>query len=164
MKELENKIHKTLEHRQIFRRMLQLEERRRHLDDLTNLQRVALAELEKRLGSEEARTAPEFSQLKNERDEAKRQLKETIEEIESVQHRLDEIFNPYWGMVFKETQENSRFGDQVADYACIYTSRVTNFLSYSAYQYFRSPRDLLPHERKLDRLLNDIDDEEDNGA
>jgi 5'-nucleotidase len=51
--------------------------------------------------------------------------------------------------VFKEDRENSRFGDQVADYACIYTSRVSNFLNYSSYQYFRSPRDILPHERDV---------------
>ena len=32
-------------------------------------------------------------------------------------------------------------------YACLYTSRVSNFLHYSPMQYFRSPRDLMPHER-----------------
>jgi hypothetical protein len=51
-------------------------------------------------------------------------------------------------MVFKEGQENSRFGEQVKDYACLYTSRVSNFIGYSAYQYFRSPRDLMSHERE----------------
>ena len=35
---------------------------------------------------------------------------------------------------------------QVEEYACLYTSRVSNFLAYSPQQYFRSPRDLLPHE------------------
>ena len=42
--------------------------------------------------------------------------------------------------------ENSRFGEQVEDYACVYTSRVSNFLAYSPLQYFRSPRDHMPHE------------------
>ena len=32
-------------------------------------------------------------------------------------------------------------------YACLYTSRVSNFLHYSPMQYFRSPRDLMPHEQ-----------------
>jgi len=56
-------------------------------------------------------------------------------------------FNPYWGLMFKEGTENSRFGEQVEQYACIYTSRVSNLLAYSPMQYFRSPRDFMPHER-----------------
>ena len=56
-------------------------------------------------------------------------------------------FNPYWGAVFRESAENSRFGEQVEDYACVYTSRVSNFLAYSPSQYFRGPRDRMPHER-----------------
>ena len=47
----------------------------------------------------------------------------------------------YWGLLFKEGNENSRFGEQVEQYACLYTSRVSNFLYYSPMQYFRSPRD-----------------------
>jgi len=35
----------------------------------------------------------------------------------------------------------------VEDYACVYTSRVSNFLAYSPVQYFRAPRALMPHER-----------------
>ena len=38
------------------------------------------------------------------------------------------------------------FGQQVEDYACVYTSRVSNFLAYSPLRYFRSPRDHMPHE------------------
>ena len=37
----------------------------------------------------------------------------------------------YWGLTFKEGNENSRFGEQVEDYACLYTSRVSNFVFYS---------------------------------
>jgi hypothetical protein len=48
--------------------------------------------------------------------------------------------------MFREGTENSRFGDQVEDYACVYTSRVSNFLSYSPLRFFRSPRDQMPHE------------------
>ena len=55
-------------------------------------------------------------------------------------------FHPYWGSLLKEATEKSSFGDQVEEYACLYTSRVSNFLAYSPLQYFRSPRDLMPHE------------------
>jgi hypothetical protein len=40
-----------------------------------------------------------------------------------------------------------RFGEQVEDYACLYTSRVSNLLQYSPLRYFRAPRDKMPHER-----------------
>ena len=43
--------------------------------------------------------------------------------------------------------ESSRFGEQIEDYACIYTSRASNFLYYSPMEYFRSPRAAMPHER-----------------
>ena len=48
---------------------------------------------------------------------------------------------------FWQCRENSRFGEQVEDYACVYTSRVSNFRFYSPMQYFRGPRDRMPHER-----------------
>ena len=35
---------------------------------------------------------------------------------------------------------------QVEDYACVYTSRVSNFLAYSPLRHFRTPRAQMPHE------------------
>jgi len=83
------------------------------------------------------------------RGEAKRRLEELRTALREVAAEIDlgeEAFNPFWGQIFKEGVENSRFGEQVEDYACIYTSRVSNFLAYSPLQYFRSPRDHMPHE------------------
>lgn len=54
--------------------------------------------------------------------------------------------NRNWGMLFREATEISRFGHQVKDFACIYTSRVSNFLNYPVNTYFRAPDDRLPHE------------------
>jgi 5'-nucleotidase len=74
------------------------------------------------------------------------QLRETTQEQASLEAELAAAFNPYWGTIFREGAENSRFGEQVEDYACVYTSRVSNFLAYSPLTYFRSPRDHMPHE------------------
>lgn len=71
----------------------------------------------------------------------------TDEEIERLELDIEHVFNPFWGPLFKAGNENSRLGEQVEDYACLYTSRVSNFLSYSPFYYFRSPREHLPHER-----------------
>ena len=60
---------------------------------------------------------------------------------------IDFAFNPHWGPLFREGYEVSKFGEQVEAYACVYTSRVSNFRFYSPMQYFRGPRDRMPHER-----------------
>ncbi len=70
-----------------------------------------------------------------------------LEDVYALERDIEHTFNPFWGPLFKEGSENSRFGEQVEDYACLYTSRVSNFLAYSPFQLFRSPRDHLPHER-----------------
>jgi HAD superfamily 5'-nucleotidase-like hydrolase len=67
-------------------------------------------------------------------------------EIQQIERRIDQRFHPYWGSLLKEGNEESSFGAQVEEYACVYTSRVSNFLSYSPQQYFRSPRDVMAHE------------------
>jgi 5' nucleotidase family len=68
------------------------------------------------------------------------------EECEALEDGSERAFNPYWGSVLREGNENSRFGEQVGDYADLYTSRVSNFLSYSPLRYFRAPRRAMPHE------------------
>jgi len=80
-------------------------------------------------------------------EELRSALKDTMEAIDRLEKDIEHTFNPFWGPLLKEGTENSRLGQQVEDYACLYTSRVSNFLTYSPLQYFRSPRDHLPHER-----------------
>ncbi len=85
-------------------------------------------------------------EAKHRLDDLRASLKAVAEEMEAIEGEVDSAFNPYWGAIFREGAENSRFGQQVDDYACVYTSRVSNFLSYSPLRYFRSPRDHMPHE------------------
>jgi 5'-nucleotidase len=90
--------------------------------------------------------------------DARRSVKDSIETLRkalratTAQHRaleaeIDHRFNPHWGPLFREGYEISKFGEQVEAYACVYTSRVSNFRFYSPMQYFRGPRDRMPHER-----------------
>lgn len=80
-------------------------------------------------------------------DERRRDLKTTTDELERLESHIDRSYNRYWGSVFREGDELSRFGRQVEEFACIYTSRVSNLLYYSPTQYFRSPRHWMPHEK-----------------
>jgi hypothetical protein len=130
-----------------------LEDVRVRLDDEVAGHRAALNALDRRLEREGADAAAR-ERLEAERRRAKAEL-ETLRRaqrdanvrIEALQAGIEEGFNPYWGLTFKEGNENSRFGEQIEDYACLYTSRASNFVFYSPMQYFRAPRRAMPHER-----------------
>lgn len=66
-------------------------------------------------------------------------IKEMIEARQSAVH-------PVWGELMKVGLERSRFADQVEEYACIYTSHLTNLKFYSPFKRFTSTHDLLPHD------------------
>lgn len=61
--------------------------------------------------------------------------------------RVRDAYNPHWGWLFREGNKGSRFGRQVKEFACIYTSRVANFLNYPGNFYFIAPEERMPHER-----------------
>ncbi|HEY0993445.1 MAG TPA: 5'-nucleotidase domain-containing protein, partial [Kofleriaceae bacterium] len=67
-------------------------------------------------------------------------------EVDSLEARVERAYNSHWGSCLREGNENSRFGEQVNDYADLYTSRVSNFGPYSPLRYFRAPRRPMPHE------------------
>ena len=67
-------------------------------------------------------------------------------EIRSLRRKIESSYNPYWGSVFREGNVVSRFGDQVRDFACLYTSRVSNFLRYPWNYFFQSPVTFMPHD------------------
>jgi HAD superfamily 5'-nucleotidase-like hydrolase len=79
-------------------------------------------------------------------DNLRTRMRTIEDEVEGIEDSIDHAYNPYWGAVFREGNENSRFGEQVSDYADLYTSRVSNFASYSPLRYFRAPRRQMPHE------------------
>jgi HAD superfamily 5'-nucleotidase-like hydrolase len=85
-------------------------------------------------------------QAKAELDRARGELHAVLSEIEAIEAETDRAFNPHWGPLFKQGNENSMFGSQVEKYACVYTGRVSNFQRYSPVTYFRSPRAPMPHE------------------
>lgn len=58
-------------------------------------------------------------------------------------------FNQRWGYLSKAgVNDRSQLQKQIEKYADIYTSRVSNFLEYSPFVYFRSPTQSMAHDRK----------------
>jgi len=108
--------------------------------------------------AETSRALPSLSPgLRARIEDAKHQIKSNLdvlrdrarlmtEEVALIEDAAERAYNQVWGSVLREGNDNSRFGEQVGDYADLYTSRVSNFLSYSPLRYFRAPRRAMPHE------------------
>ncbi len=131
--ELLDRRHRNLES-EIDYQTLRLKKMQRLLDDEGTLQ-----PLRARLEEERKVTRASVDSL---RDRAG--LMES--EVDSLEARIDRAYNSHWGSCLREGNENSRFGEQVNDYADLYTSRVSNFGPYSPMRYFRAPRRPMPHE------------------
>jgi hypothetical protein len=148
LQELEEELRHIDTRKEDLGRLDHLERQCSRLDSEITYQQLLLKSLQK-LGDEQGVTAT-IDQAKHEAkarlDELRAGMKHHSEELSALEKTLDKQFNPYWGAIFREGTENSRFGEQVEDYACLYTSRVSNFLAYSPLRYFRSPRDHMPHE------------------
>lgn len=66
-------------------------------------------------------------------------------------------FNPYWGYLSRAGfNDKSHFMRQIEKYADVYTSRVSNFLRYTPYMYFRSYTHILAHNRNLDKYRKEV--------
>jgi HAD superfamily 5'-nucleotidase-like hydrolase len=134
--------------------LLSLEELRSTLDHEIMTLKLKIYALEQAIDDRPDRDPVEHEELTRARrqlrlglDKKRRDLRAVIERRDVLNHEVERSYNPYWGSVFKEGADNSRFGEQVEDYACIYTSRVSNFLSYAPNQYFRAPRHWMSHEK-----------------
>ena len=130
----------------------QLEEARERLEDELRFYQTRFKELSRILDGRSGNGGA-ASELEDERGRVKRaverirgRMRLVDAELSALEKRTDDRFHPYWGSLLKEGNEQSSFGAQVEEYACVYTSRVSNLLSYSPQQYFRSPRDVMAHE------------------
>ena len=152
VEELEREIAWLTGHREALSELDRLEGLRVRLEDAIASHRTALNQAERRLeredgtGDRAAREA-ERRRLKGELEALRRALRDAQGRLEEVDRGLEAGVNATWGLTFKEGNENSRFGEQVEDYACLYTSRVSNLGFYSPMERFRSPRATMAHER-----------------
>jgi HAD superfamily 5'-nucleotidase-like hydrolase len=129
-----------------------LDRRHRNLESEIDYQTLRLKKIQRLL--DDPTCSPQLrTRLEDERKQARAQvdiLRERAElmdaEVDSLEKRIDRAYNPHWGSCLREGNENSRFGEQVNDYADLYTSRVSNFGPYSPLRYFRAPRRPMPHE------------------
>ncbi|HEY7728291.1 MAG TPA: HAD-IG family 5'-nucleotidase [Candidatus Eisenbacteria bacterium] len=153
--ELDREIQVTQEHAKEFERLGRLSAERHHIE----IEKAAIGREFRRMmlmleehGTDGPDTprhqdlAARLQAVPGEIGALDQRAAELLTEIESLRARLDRAYNVHWGSLFREGNESSRFGHQLKDFACVYTSRVTNFLHYPWNYYFQSPVSYMPHD------------------
>lgn len=156
--DLEQEVAKLDEIRPTLHKLTQVDQQRASLDDATNNLQSLVPQIEATLRRARENKRPHLSaielrrlddllqQIHDDIDAHKIELNQLSQQSESTLAQIEASFNPNWGRVLKEGYELSRYGAQVKDFACIYTSRVTNFIYYSPLQEFRAQLDRMAHE------------------
>ena len=68
-------------------------------------------------------------------------------QVATLNREVEAAFSPQWGPIFREGYEQTRFADQIHQYACAYTGRVSNFSFVDPRSTLYAPLPTLPHER-----------------
>lgn len=141
--ELEAELEALLKFKDEFKRYEELLQIKDDLDD--ELQKLQL-EIEK-VSFESAKTkTSKIEQLKNTAQSLAQKRDSTREALRRSMRKYHQNFHGTWGQLMKTGHQNSRFAAQVENYACLYTSQLTNLLNYSPNFSFRSARDFMPHD------------------
>jgi HAD superfamily 5'-nucleotidase-like hydrolase len=165
VEELERELAWLERNQEALAELSRLEELRVRVEDEIAVHRSTLNALDRRLErdppapAERERLEAERRSQKQELEQLRKACREADARVLELEDALEEGLNRYWGLTFKEGNENSRFGEQIEVYACVYTSRVSNFVFYSPMQYFRSPRAAMPHERSAPTRISPWGDE-----
>jgi 5'-nucleotidase len=132
------------------------------LDTLIGGHRALLAHVDARLSTQVEKTLSKKEIdhlhhwariLRREIDAGKKFVRELDAKTLVTLDELELRFHPHWGRIFRERNELSRFGAQVAWYACIYTGKLTNLLQYSPVHIFKSVNELMSHDRVVQSTL-----------
>jgi len=68
-------------------------------------------------------------------------------EQDQLMAAVEAVFNPLWGPMFRDRDEQTRFADQIQQFACAYTGRVGNLYMVDSHSTLYAPVPALPHER-----------------
>jgi HAD superfamily 5'-nucleotidase-like hydrolase len=152
VQEIEEELAWLERNRDALAELSRLEDLRLRVDDEAAIHRSELNLLDRRLerhaeGAGRDELESRRRRVKDELEALRRAFRDADERIAGLERAVEEGLNRFWGLTFKEGNENSRFGEQVEVYACLYTSRASNLVYYSPMHYFRSPRAMMPHER-----------------
>ncbi|MFO0556301.1 MAG: HAD-IG family 5'-nucleotidase [Polyangiaceae bacterium] len=153
IQEMEIEVSATERCRPEMDQVHELNGRREELEDQLRFYQQRFKDIARRIEDAHA-GARELPSLEAERTRVKRtverirgHMRNIDAQVIELERAIDACFHPYWGSLMREADDRSSFGDQVEEYACLYTSRVSNLFAYSPLQHFRSARDRMPHEQ-----------------
>jgi HAD superfamily 5'-nucleotidase-like hydrolase len=89
----------------------------------------------------------EAARLREELEAAKIRMEVEKKVLAQLDDRLESAFNPTWGSIFRDGYQQTRFADQIQQYACAYTGRISNLYLVDPTTALYAPVPTLPHER-----------------
>ena len=126
--ELDREIRVTQDHAKDFDRLSRLSAERHHLEiDKAALGRelrrpTLLQDEHNGDGTDPARRQEFATRAQSIPEEIKRIGERCLAidpEIAELREKIDRAYNPYWGSIFRERNESSRFGHPLKDFACL---------------------------------------------
>lgn len=155
VQELEEELEKFEELYPDIRNLHKIEKKRDKIDyeiamyanKIKNLEQIKYSPESKLSEDEKMFTDKILRELDRELVLLEDKLQKVVNQINKINNKINSKFHHRWGPIFQEGDEISRFGDQVKVYACIYTSRISNFFFYPVNNYFKSLKDIMPHQK-----------------
>ncbi|XP_038986589.1 cytosolic purine 5'-nucleotidase isoform X2 [Phoenix dactylifera] len=147
-RELEDEFNALIHSQSCRAALITLVQQKEVVGDLFNQLRLAL----------QRRTKGRPAQTLSATNMDEQELTESMQKLLIVMQRLDqkiapmleadgELFNRRWGYLSRAgLWDKSHLTKQIEKYADIYTSRVSNFLHYTPFMYFRSQEQMLAHD------------------
>jgi HAD superfamily 5'-nucleotidase-like hydrolase len=89
----------------------------------------------------------EAAQLREEMNASQKRLMEQEAFVAAQDSELEAAFNPRWGSIFRDGYQQTRFADQIQQYASAYTGRISNLYLVDPMAAIYAPVPTLPHER-----------------
>eukprot|EP00283_Hemiselmis_rufescens_P003923 CAMPEP_0173435748 /NCGR_PEP_ID=MMETSP1357-20121228/15566_1 /TAXON_ID=77926 /ORGANISM="Hemiselmis rufescens, Strain PCC563" /LENGTH=560 /DNA_ID=CAMNT_0014400767 /DNA_START=257 /DNA_END=1939 /DNA_ORIENTATION=+ len=145
--ELEHEVNVWLQQSVRHRRIEELAEMRHELDEWVDRLSLLIVSCNNK---EECVVFDRIDEIEAELAKAREELQTVKNLYASEVKEFHEAFHPVWGQVFKVGYQNSRFAQQVENYACLYTSKVSNFGMVSPEMIFRTQQDVMPHDQLED--------------
>lgn len=153
--ELEEELHRLETHGDELRELLKLETQRRRGQRRVSLLKDKLAHnrerrhiLAQKLSPEALRAFDKEAQdLHREIEDVGARTHTLREQVVTLNAQVEAAFNPLWGPIFRDGEDQTRFADQIQSYACAYTGKVSNLYMVDPESALFGPTPTLPHER-----------------
>ncbi len=153
--ELERELGLLDTHGDELREMLRLETRRRRtqrkaemLQDQVKRQRRRRHLIAGAISSDAlAALDKESASILKEAELQQREANGCAEAMDHLNQKVEAAFSPHWGPIFRDGYQQTRFADQIQQYACAYTGRISNFYFVDPEGTVYAPIPALPHER-----------------